>query len=124
LAAAPTSAFAVVVVVAVALELELVGSVPILANPGSGPVTNVGATTSGFAASRAAPTTTRNVSATPITTAKKTTGVCAKSATKRNANSWNARRIEPGRSLATCTRVRVSRTGKVPGRLSYFREAP
>ena len=98
---------------------------PTLGNPGSGPVlTNVGATTSGRAASRATPTPTRKITATAITTPKNSTGVSRKTCKSRSHIKVNARRIAAGRNLATCTGGSVSRRSEKFPRARAFSKLP
>ena len=115
-----TSELALVLALVVALALP-----PRLGNPGSGPVlTNVGATTSGRAASRATPTPTRKIAATTITTPKNSTGVPRKTCTSLSHIKVNARRIAAGRNLATCTGGSVSRRSEKFPRARAFSKLP
>lgn len=98
---------------------EKLGFAPALAlGPAAVLVVKAGASVeeSGRIASRAEPTPSRKTSATPMTTPKNRTGASLKMETKRAPIRKNARRMEAGRNLATCTAVSKPGFPEVPAR--------
>lgn len=101
------------------LGLESALADALVLGPAAVLVVKVGASVaeSGRIASRADPTPSRKINATPITTPKNTTGASLKMETKHAPIRKNARRMEAGRNLATCTAVSKPGRPEVPARV-------